>query len=542
MRFHGPATRSNAYTDKFSDVGASESPVNQGLSEKLTKYILLAVLAVATLFVHGYHPYVEDAEIYLPGIEHILNPALFPVGQEWFQSHANMTMFPNLVAMSLRVTHLPFETGLLLWHLASIVLLLLACWDLSGLCFPSKWARWGSVALVASLLSIPVAGTALYIMDQYLNPRNLAAFAGLFAVARTLESKYVLALLWLVAAACVHPLMWTYPFSFCVLLVVMTRYESRLWPSVKSIEVQSGVACLVPLAIPLTQSTPAYHEAAKLHAYFYIQHWAWYELLGLVAPVGLFWWFNNIAGAKGWTKAARLCRAFIIYDVIYIVAALVVDLPQRFESLARLQPLRSLHLLYMVMFIMMGGLLGEFVLKNRAWRWLVLFVPLCAGMYMTERAMFPASATVEWPGRTPKNPWAQAFVWVRQNTPTNAVFAMDPNYMHVEGEDEIGFRCLAQRARLADAIKDNGVVSMFPPLADRWLSEVHAQTPWNKLGLEDFARLKKNYGANWLILQQPGVAGLECPYENSAVRVCRIPCGLDCVSIGAVKGSNPKGH
>jgi len=36
-------------------------------------------------------------------------------------------------------------------------------------------------------LSIPVAGTALYIMDQYLNPRNLAAFAGIFMLARTLE-------------------------------------------------------------------------------------------------------------------------------------------------------------------------------------------------------------------------------------------------------------------------------------------------------------------------------------------------------------------
>jgi hypothetical protein len=497
--------------------------LNPSRSEKLNTYILLALIAVATLFVHGYHPYVEDAEIYLPGVERMLNPTLFPVGQEWFQSHANMTLFPNLVAMSLRVTHFPFGAGLLLWHLASIFMLLLACWDLSGLCFPSKRARWGSVALVAGLLSIPVAGTALYIMDQYLNPRNLAAFAGMFAVARTLESKYVRALLWLVAAACVHPLMWTYPFSFCVLLAVMKRLESRLWPALKGAEVQSGVACLLPLTIPLTQSTPAYHEAAKLHAYHYIQHWAWYELLGLVAPIALFFWFAKIARAKGWTHTVRLCRAFIVYDVIYIVAALAVDLRERFESLARLQPLRSLHLLYMVMFVMIGGLLGEFVLKNRVWRWVVLFVPLGVGMHMAERAVFPASATVEWPGRAPRNPWAQAFVWVRQNTPVDAVFAMDPNYMHIDGEDEIGFRCLAERSRLADAIKDNGVVSMFPPLADRWLNEVTAQTPWSKLGVEDFARLKRDYGANWLILQQPGIPGLECPYENSAVRVCRVP-------------------
>ena len=98
------------------------------------------------------------------------------------------------------------------------------------------------------------------------------------------------------------------------------------------------------------------------------------------------------------------------------------------------------------------------------------------------------------------------------------------SYGRVQGAAQAGM----QRGNVAvyaafDAIKDNGVVSMFPPLADRWLSEVKAQTPWSKLGLEDFSRLKKNYGADWLILQQPGVAGLDCPYENSAVRICRAP-------------------
>jgi hypothetical protein len=484
---------------------------------------LLLFISAATLFVHGYHPYVEDGEIYLPGIERLLNPSLFPVGQEFFQSHASMTLFPNLIAIFIRITHLPFEVGLLLWHLASIFLLLLGAWRLSGLCFPNTRARLASVALVAGLLSLPVAGTALYIMDQYLNPRNLAAFAAIFAVASTLESKYVHALLWIVFAASVHPLMWTYAFSFCALLVFMKRYELRFWPIVSKATPERVMAGVLPFAIPLAQSSPAYHEAAKLHAYHYIQHWTWYELIGLVAPIGLFYWFGKIAQAKGWTNLLRLCRAFIIYDIIYIVAALVVDLPERFESLARLQPLRSLHLLYMVMFVIIGGLLGEFVLKNRIWRWLALFAPLSLGMYFAQRSLFPASATVEWPGRAPRNPWAQAFAWARQNTPVDAVFAMDPDYMHIEGEDEIGFRCLAQRSRLADAVKDNGVVSMFPLLAERWLAEVKAQSPWNKLGISDFMRLKEEYGANWVIVQQPGVPGLECPYQNSAVRVCRVP-------------------
>jgi len=491
--------------------------VNQILSDKYKTLGILLLLTLGALLVHGYHPYAEDAEIYLPGVEKILHPELFPAGQEFFLSHASLTFFPNLVAFSLRVTHLPMEAGLFLWHLASIFLLLLACWELSGLCFPNARARWGGVCLVAALLTIPVAGTALYIMDQYLNPRNLAAFAGIFMMVRTLEKKYVRALLWMVFAACMHPLMWTFPFSFCVLLLVMERFESS-WKGA------AGLAGLWWGWMPLAPAaSAAYHEAAKQHSYHYIQNWAWYELLGIVAPLVLFRWFGRTARHRQWSVVERVSGVLVVYGLIYLVAAVAVDLPARFESLARLQPLRSLHFLYIVMFVMVGGFLGEYVLKNRLWRWLLLFVPLSVGMFQVQRTLFPASAQVEWPGAAPRNPWAQAFIWIGRNTPLNADFALDPEYMHIAGEDNLGFRCLAERSRLADWIKDNGVVSMFPPLAEEWWAQVQAQTPWGSFHTEDFARLKNKYGVSWVVVQQPGVTGLDCAYENRAVRVCQIP-------------------
>lgn len=487
-------------------------------SKKHKTGIFLLLLTAAALLTHGYHPYAEDAEIYLPGVERILNPQLFPVGREFFQSHASMTLFPNLVAFSLRV--LPFELGLFVWHVASIFLLLLACWELSSVLFSSVRARWGAVCLMAGLLTIPVAGTALYIMDQYLNPRNLAASAGVFAVARMLEAKYVRAVVWLVFAASVHPLMWVFPSSFCALWIVMEKFEDRFG----QVRAQALAGCLWLAWMPLApQASAAYHEAAKLHGYHYIQHWEWYEWVGIFAPLALLWWFGWIARRRQWSALDRACRAFVVYGVIYFVMALVVDIPARFESLARLQPLRSLHLLYMFLFACVGGFLGEYVLKDRVWRWLVLFVPLSIGMFAAQRALFPASSQVEWPGVAPKNSWAQAFVWIRQNTPVDAVFALDPQYMHIAGEDEIGFRCLAQRSRLADAIKDNGVVSMFPPLAEKWWEEVQAQTPWKSFQVADFARLKEKYAVGWVVVQRPGGAGLDCEYQNSALRVCRIP-------------------
>jgi hypothetical protein len=258
-------------------------------------------LTAGALLTHGYHPYAEDAEIYLPGVERILNPRLFPVGREFFQSHASMTLFPNLVAWSLRVTHVPFEVGLFVWHVGSIFLLLAACWQLSCVLFPGPRARWASVCLIAGLLTIPVAGTALYIVDQYLNPRNLAAFAGVFAVAGILQKKYLNAVLWLAFAASVHPLMWVFPFSFCALWIVLEKLERKLEGRRTTMLAPAGLLLLwIPLA---PQSSPAYHQAAKLHAYHYIQNWAWYEWLGIFAPFALLWWFSRIARARQWLQS-----------------------------------------------------------------------------------------------------------------------------------------------------------------------------------------------------------------------------------------------
>jgi hypothetical protein len=52
----------------------------------------LGLLTFAAVLVQGYHPFAEDAEIYLPGVEKILHPGLFPTGQEFFRSHASLTL------------------------------------------------------------------------------------------------------------------------------------------------------------------------------------------------------------------------------------------------------------------------------------------------------------------------------------------------------------------------------------------------------------------------------------------------------------------
>jgi hypothetical protein len=94
--------------------------------------------------------------------------------------------------------------------------------------------------------------------------------------------------------------------------------------------------------------------------------------------------------------------------------------------------------------------------------------------------------------------------------------------MGLPGEDEHGFRAIAERSRLVDSGKDPGAVTIAPAIADEWHEQVHALDGWNHFQATDFRRLRERFGVDWVVLQQPGVAGMDCPYQNDALLVCRI--------------------
>jgi len=474
-------------------------------------FLFLLLLTAGAVFIHGYHPWAEDAALYLPSVEKLLDQRLFPFDAQFFESHAHLTLFPDMIAVSLRATPLPLPYALFFWHLASIFLLLLACWELAGKCFISRTGRYAGIALVAALLTLPVAGTALYIMDQYLNPRNLTAFVGILAIAQFVDQKYARASLLLLFGAAIHPLMSIFSVSFCFLLFCMERFYYQ----------RGIVACLSPFGF-LDLPSSAYHQAALSHPYHYPMRWQWYEWLGVIGPIVIVWWFSRIARFKQMRNLELISRTLVSYEIVFVIAALFVSVPAGFESLARLQPMRSLYLFYILFVLFSGGLLGEYVLKNRWWRWMVLFLPLCAGIFYAQRALFPASAHIEWPGSRTRNLWVQAFEWARDNTPPDAIFALDPYYMHIPGEDENGFRAIAQRSMLADRVTDAGAVSMFPPMAEEWLAQVQAHSGWREFRIQDFRGLQARYGVTWVVLQQPGVLDLQCQYQNQMVKVCRI--------------------
>jgi len=473
---------------------------------------ILALLAALGILIAGYHPGAEDDGVYLAAIKRDLNPALFPHDFDFFTVQLQATVFDKLVAGSVRLTHLPLGLVVLAWHYLSIVLVLWGCGRIARRCFSESYAQWAAVSLVAVLLTLPVAGSALYLVDQNLHPRALATAAILAAIVATLDGRDWMTGGLLMLAVVMHPIMASFGISLCVFLA---------WrpPAPRT---ASFALALAPLGWIFEPTSDAWRAAAGTRDYYFLARWQWYEWLGVLAPLVFCWWFRKIGLREDASAMAHVASRLAACGVLQLGVALAVMVPHSLERLRPFQPMRYLHLVYLLFVLLGGGLLGQKILQRHWGRWLALFVPLAAGMFYAQRQTYPASAHLEWPEASSRNPWAQAFRWIRDHTPTDSYFALGADYMQRPGEDYHGFRALAERSVLADAAKDSAVATQVPRLATRWREQVEAQRGWEQFGAADFQRLKTRFGVGWVVVERPGPADLKCPYENATVRVCRL--------------------
>jgi hypothetical protein len=499
-----------AHPVEFSGMSSSTSryPTLRPTTEpnKLRVIAGVIVLTALSITIHGYHVGVEDQDVYLAAAKKWLNPGLFPVNAEFFMEQMKASAFIPALAWTARMVSMPW--ALALWHVISLFLILLGCRRIAELCFSSETARWAAVVLVVTMLTLPIAGTALYPVDQYLHPRAPAAAGILLGTAAALRQRWIQTALWMTFAAIMHPLMAAFGISLLVFLFIP-------W----------GKAPIAALLLPFgwfTSVSPAWKEAAKARTYYFPLQWAWYEWLGVIAPVALVWWAGRLARSRKWTALERIAHRLLLFALFQFTIAMVLTVPAATMQLSALQPMRWLHIFYFFFLIIAGGLLGEFLLKEHVWRWIAAFGLLGGIMFYAQRDTFAHSDHVEWPGRSPSNQWAQAFVWIRTNTPAGAVFAMDPNYMESPAEDAYGFRAWAERSMLAENQKDPGAVTVFPSLARKWQEQVHAQTGIEKFDRTQFDELHSRFGVTWVVLPNIPNPPLPCPYHNTAVMVCQI--------------------
>jgi hypothetical protein len=480
----------------------------------------LAALTPAILLIHGYHPFADDAGIYVAGIRKLLNPALYQPDAPFVLANTHFSVFAYLLAAVVRLTHWRLTVVLLNTYLASIYLFLLGAWRVAALLFAQPAERWFAVAFAAACFTLPAAGTALVLMDPYVTSRSFSTPLGLFAVAAVLERRWGSAALFVGLAGIMHPLMGIYVAALVILCVLVDTGHTR-----KAVLVGvAGVAAvgLLALANRHVSVAPAYLQAVHSpgRAFLYPAQWRWYEDLGLAAPLALL--ALTAYRSEAGSRIRNLCLACLLLGGSSASAAFLFVHTSGPYLLVRIQLLRSFHIVYLLGLLLLGGWLGKTLAYRQSTRRLAfaLLAVAAGGLFLTQRAAYPRTEHIEWPGMLSKNPWIQTYQWIRSNTPAGAVFAADPDLVFLDGVDMQGFRASTQRSLLADN-KDQGVVAVVnPSIAGQWAAQRNAQLGLNEMTDQERISRLRPFGVTWLLLNSAARTNFPCPYQNAVAKVC----------------------
>ncbi|MDE1177404.1 MAG: hypothetical protein PW789_12500 [Edaphobacter sp.] len=508
---------------------------------------LISALTAVALVIHGFHPFAEDGGLYLAGVKRVLDPSLYQVNGDFVMGHLRFSVFAPVVAALVRMSGLGLETVVFLLHLASIWLTLAAAWMLASRCFRSTTERTAAVTLLAVWLTLPIAGTSLMLMDPYVTGRSVSTPMTIFALvgavdflrSTRMEGRWnwralAMACAALAVAAAVHPLMAAYGFG-CVLTLAAAATPERRGVRIGAMVglTASAVAAAMVLRLVAQPESSSYQAVAMSRYYWFLSQWHWYELVGAVAPLmilGAVAWMRR--GNRGSAQRELATMGVTAGTIALLIAVLFARVHSTNHLVARMQPMRIFQLIYVVMILFVGAAMSRWM-GRRALRWVGVFAMLATIMFVVERKTFPASDRIEIAEdrEGPENSWVQAFEWIRTNTPKDAVFALDADYITQSGEDAQGFRAIAERSALPDYSKDGGEAAITPTLSEEWKSGEEAQARLSERTDSERVTMLASKGVGWVVLAHGAQTGFACAYSNAMVKVCRLPEGMDALRV-----------
>jgi hypothetical protein len=504
---------------------ATESTGNAALSAWTALWLWL--IAAAAFVTQGYHPLAEDGGLYVAGIQLRLHPELFPHDRVFVAAHLHYSVFSLLLADIVRHTHMPLLPLLLTCYALTLWLLVVAAYHLARGCGFAEFPALMAAAFTAACATLPIAGTSLLFMDPYLTGRSFSvplsvlgiSFALRCAGHRNRSVNASAALLCLLAAALFHPLMTGYALALVAVLAALKSTHRGLWLGLLC---AAALGLCVAVQLHATPESADYRAAVFSRYYWFLSQWQWFEIIGVLAPFVMLGWLRRTQTNPG---LRLLLDATLVSAALSLLIAIVFARESmQVHAVARLQPLRLFTFAYAVMICCGTAAIAAWAMQTRKKRsGLLCALAVCFGIFFWVQCMtFPYSRHIEWPGASPQNRWAQAFLWIRHNTPADAVVALDARYVNAPDEDARNFRATAERSEIPDYSKDGGEAAITPQLAASWAAGAHAQHALDSAGdAARDARLRP-FGATWMVLRSASPTTHACPYDNGTVKVCRL--------------------
>ncbi|WP_162601525.1 hypothetical protein [Occallatibacter savannae] len=505
-------------------------------SRAAAPFLLTAALTLVAVLIHGYHPYAEDGGIYLPGIFKLLHPELYPAWTGFVTAQTRFSLFAPMMAILVRTTGVGVMTCMFWVYVLSIWGTLHASWLIASRCVGNIEARCGAVVVFCLCMTMPAAGTSLLLVDPYVTARSLSTPLGLLAILGTLDllsefrqtgrlrlRSLGLPMAGLVFAILMHPLMGSYT-ACCLATLVCASIPNRLVRNASLAGVLLFALLAATLVNGLAPAQPAgYAAVAQTRSYWFLSAWQWYEIVGLVAPLLLVWAIAEKAATL--SDCGRWMARMAVWAGLAVIAVSLTFAHANAHNyfVAMLQPLRIFHTVYIVLILLSGALLAKVFLERDPVRWTATFLVLGALMFFVQIRTFPHSSHIELPGLAASNDWEQGFLWIRNTTPKDALFALDPHYIEGEGEDSQNFRAIAERSAIPDITKDGGIAAVAPALTPAWMSGKAIDS--DLATASDDRRLSKLAPAHvrWIVLPSKSETRFPCPYQNREMKVCQVP-------------------
>ena len=161
-------------------------------------FVLLATMNAA-----GYRYAASDQAFYIPAIVRHLDASVFPADAPLIDAQAKLTLIDELAAGAVRLTGLSLQHLFLALYIVTLIVFAAAAVRIGSRLYRSGWA----VAALGAALTLrhAIAKTGANTLEGYFHPRQLAFALGLWAVASFLDRRDRLVVVFLIAAAAIHP-------------------------------------------------------------------------------------------------------------------------------------------------------------------------------------------------------------------------------------------------------------------------------------------------------------------------------------------------
>jgi len=210
-------------------------------------------------------------------------------------------------------------------------------------------------------------GTALNIADQHLHPRNLATALILCRLANS-GGQALAGVPLLIGSFLLHPIMAALACRLRVLALAL------LEPAPFRLRLHRGRWLRCSAGMDFRSGQSSWREALASRTYYSIYRWSWYEWLGALAPLFLFWLLWRVAEKRGCVAHDPVRSSSAVSRLRCLLMAFSAGRGHgsaRSESLVRLtplQPMRYLQLVYLFMALAAGGCWAVRA-ETKIWRW-----------------------------------------------------------------------------------------------------------------------------------------------------------------------------